>query len=80
MQKIIEICGGMARLPEWRMAAPVDFELCDNENIAITGRNGSGKSMFVEMITGSHPLYGDNPKYDFRPSKREFVSDNIKYM
>lgn len=80
MQKVIEICGGMARLPEWRMAAPVDFELCDNENIAITGRNGSGKSMFVEMITGSHPLYGDNPKYDFRPSKREFVSDNIKYM
>ena len=80
MQKIIKITNGVTRMPEWRMAEPVNFEACEGEHIAIIGPNGGGKSMFVDMIVGRHPLLLDNPVYDFAPSKKTLVSDNIKYI
>ncbi len=79
-QNIIEIEKGVTRMPEWRMAEPVDFTACEGEHIAIVGGNGSGKSMFVDMIVGRHPLTGDMPHYDFTPSVKSLVSDNIKYI
>ena len=42
MQKLIAIHNGVARLPEWRLASPVSFELLEGENIAIVGPNGGG--------------------------------------
>ena len=36
--------------------------------------------MFVDILIGRHPLLGDNPKYDFSPTDKELVSDNIKYI
>lgn len=80
MQKIIKIEKGITRMPEWRMAEPVDFDLCGNEHIAIIGPNGGGKSMFVDIITGRHPLLMHDPEYDFAPSNKELISDNIKYI
>ena len=80
MQKIINIVNGITRMPEWRMQEPVNFALCEGENLAIMGRNGSGKSMFVDIITSKHPLLGDSIKYDFAPSTKQYVSDNIKYV
>ena len=80
MQKIVNIENGVTRMPDWRMRKPVNFTLCDGENIAVTGPNGGGKSMFVDIITGKHPLLGDAIKYDFAPSTREYISDNIKYV
>ena len=54
-----------ARKPEWSMAEPVNFCLEEGEHIAIIGRNGAGKSMFVDMITGRHPAFPDMVKYAF---------------
>ena len=67
-------------MPEWRMAQPVNFELCDGEHIAIVGPNGSGKTMFIDIVTGRHPIIGDGIEYDFSPSLKPLVSDNIKYI
>lgn len=67
-------------MPEWRMAEPVDFELCDGEHIAIVGPNGGGKSMLVDIIIGRHPLLMTEPHYDFSPSTKPLAADNIKYI
>ena len=67
-------------MPEWRMAEPVDFQLCDGEHVAIVGPNAGGKSMLVDILTGRHPLLQRTPEYDFSPSTKPFVSDNIKHI
>ena len=61
----IELRNARARKPEWSMAEPVDFTLEEGEHIAIIGRNGSGKSMFVDMLTGRHPVYPGMVTYSF---------------
>ena len=80
MQKIINIEQGVTRMPAWRLAKPVDFCLCDGEHIAVVGPNGGGKSMLVDIITCAHPLLMHDPEYDFSPSAKEMVSDNIQYI
>ena len=80
MQRIIEIENGVTRMPEWRLAKPVNFTLDEGEHIAIVGGNASGKTMLVDIITGRHPLLMNEPKYDFRPSTHEQASENIKYI
>lgn len=80
MQATIKIKAGVPRMPKWRMAAPVDFEALSDEHIAIVGANGCGKTMLVEMLVGRHPLLGQDPVYDFSPSKRELAAENIKYI
>lgn len=80
MQKVIDIKAGIARMPEWRMKTPVDFQLLTNEHLAIVGPNGGGKTMLVDMLTGRHPLLGDNPRYCFAKGCSDRLSDNIKYI
>ena len=62
------------------MAEPVNFTLNDGEQLAIVGPNGGGKTMLVNILTGSHPLLMRDPEYDFSPSPSKSVSDNIKYI
>ncbi len=57
------------------MAEPVDFTLEEGEHIAIVGRNGAGKSMFVDIITGRHPAFPNMVTYGF-----DAPYDNIKYI
>ena len=61
----INIRNARARKPEWSMAEPVNFTLEEGEHIAIIGRNGSGKSMFVDILTGRHPAFPDMVEYGF---------------
>ena len=71
----INIKNACARKPEWSMAEPVDFTLEEGEHIAIVGRNGAGKSMFVDILTGRHPAFPNMVTYGF-----DAPYDNIKYI
>lgn len=77
---IISVHNGVTRMPEWRMAEPVDFELDDKEHIAIVGDNGAGKTMLVDILTSKHPLLMQDVCYDFSPKASHLASDNIKYI
>ena len=63
--KTIELKNAVARKPEWCLAEPVNFWLDEDEHIAIVGRNGGGKSMLVDMITGRHPVNPEMISYAF---------------
>lgn len=77
---IINVKDGIARMPAWRMAEPVNFTINKGEHIAIVGPNGGGKTMLVNILTGCHPLLMHDPEYDFSPNDNKSLSDNIKYI
>lgn len=77
---IITVSQGVPRMPAWRMAAPVDFCLRSNEQMAIVGDNAAGKTRLVNIITGRYPLLMHDPEYDFSPGESPLVSDNIRYI
>ena len=80
MRVVVSVEDGVTRHPMYRMASPVNFTLLEKEQLAIIGDNGSGKSMFVDIITGKHPLLGEGVKYDFGSDNARMVCDNIKYV
>ena len=81
MQKIISIVNGVAKKPEWRMASPVNFDINAHENIAVFGPNGGGKSMFIDMLIGRHPMFDGCACYDFSPNPEPgSVAANVKYI
>lgn len=80
MQDIIKIENGVTRHPMYRMKEPVNMTLAAGEHIAIVGRNASGKSMLVDIVTGRWPLLMNEVKYDFSPSASRMAYENIKYI
>lgn len=80
MQKIISLKNGVARLKQWQLRKPANFEMLKGEHIAIIGNNGSGKSMLVDILTGKHPLQSGSLAYDFSSSHKEYATENIKYI
>lgn len=80
MQKIIEIQNGVTRHPDYRMAEPVNMVINEGEQIAIVGENAAGKSRLVDIITSRYPLLLNEVHYDFSPSTKKMVSENIKYI
>ena len=80
MQIIIAIENGVTRHPLYRMKEPVNMTLAAGEHIAVVGRNGAGKSILVDTITGRWPLLMNEVKYDFSPSPSKMAYENIKYI
>lgn len=76
----ITINNATACTPEWALKEPVNLTIADEEHVAIVGPNGGGKTLLVDMITGTHPVQGDTIRYDFSPRTSSLVSDNIKYI
>ncbi len=80
-QYTIQIKKGVARMPEVRLAEPVDLELLPKEHVAIIGPNASGKSLLVDILTGKIAIQPTGfIAYDFRPSPIPEVYKNIKYI
>lgn len=79
-RKVIEIVGGVARHPLYRMREPIDFVLCEGEQLAIVGANGSGKTMLVNTLIGRYPLLMNEVRYDFGGANARMAYENIHYI
>jgi len=77
---LIYISDGVARNPDYRLAAPLNFSLYPGGHLAVVGPNGGGKSLFVDMLTGTHPLLGDAVSYCFEGADSPHASDNIRLI
>ena len=73
----IELHNALGRMPQNRMAAPVDFALGEGEHIAIVGPNGGGKSSLVDMLVGKNLLMQGSIDYDFGPGTQPTVYGHI---
>ncbi len=80
MESIIEIKGGIARQPQYRLAEELNLTIGKDEQIAIVGGNGAGKSALVGMLTGEYPMAKNTISYDFGDSPLSRASDNIKHI
>lgn len=79
-QKLIHIEAGVARNPQVRLQAPVNFSLEAGQHLAIAGPNGGGKSLLVDMMMAKYPLREGKITFDFSPSLTHTVYDHIKYI
>lgn len=79
-QSIVRIDNGVCPIPEFAMRHPFSLQLLEGEQIAITGPNGGGKTMLVDILRGRHNLQIPQPYYDFSPSSKPYFSDNIRYI
>ena len=79
-RKVIEITGGVTRHPLYRMDKPIDFCLCEGEQMAIVGPNGSGKTLLVNTIVGRYPLLMNEVRYDFGEAEGRMAYENIQYI
>ena len=77
---VIDLDGAVSATARGALAEPVHLKILEGEQIAIVGPNASGKSKLAEMITGSNMTRGDCVHYDFYPSTKHYVSDNVRYM
>lgn len=86
---MIKITDGIVRNPAWRMASPVNLEICDGEQVAICGDNAAGKSRLVEIIAGHYPLLQDEVRFSFETKARHvdqstgvsrMISEQLKYI
>ena len=78
---LIHITNGIPRHPDFRMAEPVNLDICEGEQLAIVGPNGAGKTRLVEIITGRWPLLGGNEvHYHFPDAESQLASENIRML
>lgn len=74
---MIKLINALGRMPQTRMAEPVNFTLDDGEHIAIMGPNGGGKSCLIDLFTGKNLLMQGSLNYDFGPGVKPTAYGNI---
>lgn len=74
---MIKLINALGRMPQTRMAEPVNFTLDEGEHIALMGPNGGGKSCLIDLITGKNLLMQGSLTYDFGPGVKPTAYGNI---
>lgn len=74
---MIKLINALGRMPQTRMAEPVNFTLGEGEHIALMGPNGGGKSCLIDLITGKNLLMQGSLTYDFGPGVKPTAYGNI---
>ena len=75
----LKIANGVARHPLYRFKEPINLEINTGEQIAVVGRNASGKSVLIDTLIGRYPLLQNEVEYNF-DGETNTVYDNVKYI
>jgi molybdate transport system ATP-binding protein len=65
MNTVIDVKGAVPRLPEFQFKTALNWSLKVGEHWAIVGPNGSGKTLFSNIISGKIPLKNGSITYNF---------------
>lgn len=76
---IISLKGGVVRDESRRFRTPIDFSINPNEQIAVMGLNGSGKTILIETVQGNIYLEQGHIDFDFGTSD-DHVSEHIRHI
>jgi molybdate transport system ATP-binding protein len=77
---ILKLTDGVALDPQLRFTSPVNVEIGQRECVAITGNNGIGKTVLVEMLLGKCPLIEGELDYNFPKRPPQTPHDMIEYV
>jgi len=65
--------------PDYRFTQPINLSIQDGENVAVIGRNGSGKSMLVDIMLSN--IMCRKPSYiSISENGQEISREKVKYM
>lgn len=80
MRTTISLENGVAGDVNRRFNTPINFNLKEDEHIAVIGLNGSGKSTLIQTVTGQLFLREGKLSFDFGPTAHRYNSENIRYV
>ncbi|MDU1891583.1 MAG: ATP-binding cassette domain-containing protein [Dysgonomonas sp.] len=79
MQKsIIEIQNAIPRLENIQFKKPIYWQINENEHWAIIGRNGSGKTLLTDILTGKYALKSGEIICNDENNKPQMISSVVK--
>lgn len=76
----IRIINGECRHPNFRLHQPLQLEIKADEQIAIVGANGAGKSMLVDVLTGKFRLGTGQITYHLDSQQSGVPYKQMKYL
>jgi molybdate transport system ATP-binding protein len=80
MDKLICLHEVVLRHPEVQFTKPLDWQIQTGEHWAVIGPNGSGKTVFIDTLTGKYALKSGTRTYPLLEATGSKVSDSIKAM
>jgi len=80
MNTLIQLNEVVLRHPDVQFSEPINWQIKSGEHWAVIGPNGSGKTVFIDTLTGKYALRSGTRVYPLFDEKGVRVSDAIKSM
>ena len=80
MNTLIRLHEAVLRNPEVQFSEPLNWQIQKGEHWAIIGPNGSGKTIFIDTLTGKYALKSGIIEYPFFEATNSKVSESVKSM
>ena len=80
MDTLINLHEAILRHPDVQFSEPMNWQIQTGEHWAVIGPNGSGKTVFIDTLTGKYPLRSGIREYPLLEATGCKVSEAIKAM